>query len=148
MFKAIDLSETTDYISENDPAINKAESNIPLYQSTGDQSHLVLDGEPTIFVLGVIASREYTNIQDKHISANIADPDKTTVAPFGMSREMVMYGLKEVKNAEGFKLSTLGGNPSRVSDRSMDQLQAWGVIEELGNRLMNLNTLGDAEKKQ
>jgi hypothetical protein len=30
----------------------------------------------------------------------------------------------------------------------MDQLQAWGVIEELGNRLMNLNTLGDAEKKQ
>lgn len=148
MFRAIDLTETTEYISENDPAINKQESNVAMYQATGDESHLVLEGEPTIFVLGVISSREYTNIQDKYISANVADPDQTTIAPFGMSREMVMYGLKDVKNAEGFKLSTMGGNPKRVSDRSMDQLQAWGVIEELGNRIMSLNSVGESEKKQ
>lgn len=147
MFKAIDLNETFEYISEKDPAINRQESSLQMYKATFDQSHLVLDGEPTIFVIGTVASREYSAIQDRYISANIANPDDTEVNPFGMSREMVMYGLKDVKNAEGFKLSVLSGNPSRVAERSLDQLMAWGVIEELGQVIMTQNEVGEEVKK-
>jgi len=154
-FVCVDLRATQEYVSVNDPAIDHAKSDLSAYDRTLDRSFLAFnDGmEPTVFTFGAISSKEFTKANDAHIQAKANDLQDAGIKPFGLMREMVALGLRGVENAlkaDGetkFRLDIQPGNPSRVKERSMDHLQQWGVIEELGDVIRRKNSMDADEKK-
>lgn len=149
MFKAIDINETKEYVSVFDPAIDKSESNIPLYESTHDISNLTFkEGElPTIFVLKVIPYRTYIRIQDSNMMAKVdGNEHDVRVNVFAMNGDLVRYGIKEIKNTDQ-PILMVGGNPPSLSDASMNQIKSWGVIDELADVIRGLNEAQTAEEK-
>lgn len=149
MFKAINLSDTREYICSGDPAIDHESSNLPMYQKTLDQSHLAFkEGEePTIFILGTLPYRDFTRIQDAHITGSMVGQEETVnVKPFGMLVEAVKIGVKDIKNTD-VQIGFVGGNPRMLNDATMNQLHAWGVIDELGGMILNMNSVQTEERK-
>ncbi len=150
-FKAIDLKETAAYVSADDPAIDHVKSDIEKYKKDRDLGDLVfLENEaPTIFELGNVPDRSFSAIQDKHMSVNAGPAEDIKVAPFGMARDFVRIGLRGVKNAEGFDLKFAGGAaPQLVAESSMNQLRAWGVVDEIGNVIMQMNGANSEDEKK
>lgn len=158
MFARIDTSHTIDVVSVKDPAVDLGKSNVAMYKATLDlEKHLVFveDKEPTIFVLGLISYREKCKIQDSAIKGDLVGPvdgGAATVSSLNinvntMAMEFVRCSLRDIKNADNVEFKTVAGNPPRVCDAVMDQVSAWGILDEIGAYAMQFNEVDQATEK-
>lgn len=146
-FKAIDRSETIKIVSADDPAIDKANSDIEAYNESHDLKHLSFkdDESPTTFHLGTIAFMKFSEIKDKHISFDLgSDGQEINTNLFGLTADSLRHSLKKADNLP-FPLKIERG---RLSDTTMDKLARLGIVEELGNIALNLNGFGDDDEKK
>ena len=146
-FKAIDRSETIKIVSADDPAIDKANSDIEAYNESHDLKHLSFkdDESPTTFHLGTIAFMKFSEIKDKHISFDLgSDGQEIKTNLFGLTADSLRHSLKKADNLP-FPLKIERG---RLSDTTMDKLARLGIVEELGNIALNLNGFGDDDEKK
>ncbi len=146
-FQSITKKELLEVVSVIDPAINKELSDIEEYKDSYDMKHLVFIGDqkPSIFRLGIISYMTFTGIKDKHISFELGDEgEEIKTNLFGLAADGLRYGLKSVDNLP-FEIKIEKG---RLSNSTMDKLASIGVVEELGNIVLNINGFADSDKKK
>lgn len=147
-FKAIDRKDTIRVAVSSDPALDKDKCDFEKYNRTFDKSHLsFIDGEePTWFVLGTISYMKFQEIKDRNIKFEVgvlgSQNIKTNI--FGLTADALAHSLRKIENGP-FDVKLVGG---KVSDKTLDDLAALGVVEELGNIALNLNGFSDDDEKK
>lgn len=147
-FKAINRADFVRVAVSTDPALDKDKCDFEKYYRTFDKSHLsFIDGEePTWFVLGTISFMKFQEIKDRNIKFEMGVLGSQNIRTnlFGLSADALAHSLRKIENGP-FEVKLVGG---RVSDKTLDQLAAIGVVEELGNIALDLNGFSDADEKK
>ena len=122
--KAIFKDTIIEYISPNDP----------------DKSN------PTVFTLGAISAENYQIALSELVKYKKTedgfkqDEDLTLKQSLDYNKKLCIYGIKEVKNLEGYEWK------GKVNDELINTLIQTGLLYEIGQEVSKLNTLGEEVK--